>query len=634
MSGVILGTAGHIDHGKTSLVKALTGVDTDRLEEEKARGITIELGFAELPLEGGRRFGVVDVPGHEAFVRAMVAGAAGMDVVLLVVAADEGVMPQTREHLAIVGLLDVPELVVAVTKCDAVEDEWLELVDADIRQLLGSTRYAAAPIVHTSATTGTGLDALLDAVVEAANRIRSAAEDDLVRLPLDRVFTIQGTGTVATGTLWSGRLRVGDRVRILPQELEARVRGIQVHDKPVEAAEAGDRTAVALVGEGADRAVLDRGATLVTSTAWTSAWMLTARVRLLPDAGWSLAHNQRVHVHLGTSEVLARCALLGGEELGPGASGWIQLRLEQPLAARARDRFVIRAYSPVTTIGGGEVAEPAPPKRNGLDEPTRALLERILEGSPAESLGAHLELQAWRGGTLSALPVHVGLPPGVVEAATAEVERAGALRTPQGLFGPAIRSAGEGRILGAVAEGHVADSLRPAVPLAVVRSALPRWAAPELADALVSSLIAGGRLAAVDGGVSLPDHRPTPSADQEAASTRLAALLAEAGLAAPEVSELPEELRSRPDLWSLLRRLEAAGTVRQVADGLYVDSAAIEGAASRIRELLGGRQNLGPADFREAIPVSRKRLLPLLNFFDGRGTTLRRGEGRDVPGPG
>lgn len=631
MSGLILGTAGHIDHGKTALVRALTGVDTDRLKEEKDRGITIELGFAELVLEDQLRFGVVDVPGHEAFVRAMVAGAAGMDVVLLVVAADEGVMPQTREHLAIVELLDVPELVVAVTKCDAVEEDWLELVDADVTQLLAGTRYDGAARVHTSATRETGLDTLREALVAAARRVTAPPSDDLVRLPLDRVFTIQGTGTVATGTLWSGTLRVADRVRILPEDLPARVRGVHVHDREVEAAQAGSRTAVALAGEGADRALVARGATLVATRDWCPTRMVTARVRILDDVDWSLVHNQRVHVHHGTAEVLARCALLEQDELAPGDSGWIQVRLEEPLVVRARDRFIIRAYSPVTTIGGGQVAEADPPKRNRLDDPARAALARIVDGSPAEAIAAYLELQGWQGGVVSELAIHLGHPRRLVEAGLRELEQASLLRTTQRIFAPSVGAEGGRRVLAAVAEGHRADPLRAVVSLASVRASLPQWAPQDLADAIVGALSAEGRLEVAEGGVRLPDHRPALSEEQRIASSRLEGILREAGLSPPAVDELPEDLRGRGDLWSLLRRLEGLGLVRQIADGVYVDSAALNAAAKRVHELLGGRTGLGPSAFREALPVTRKRLIPLLNYFDGRGTTIRHGESRDVP---
>jgi selenocysteine-specific elongation factor len=633
--GLILGTAGHVDHGKTALVRALTGVDTDRLKEEKERGITIELGFAELDLGERVRFGVVDVPGHEDFVRAMVAGAAGMDVVLLVVAADEGVMPQTREHLAIVDLLDVPELVVALTKCDLVEADWLALVDSDVESLLEGTRYAQARRIPTSATRAEGLDALLEAFVASAERVRAAESSDLVRLPLDRVFAIQGTGTVATGTLWSGTLRAGDRARILPQDLEAKVRGLQVHDREVSEAEAGDRTAVALSGEGADRSRVARGSTLVTSPDWTPSWMVTARVRVLPDAEWSIEQHQRVHLHHGTAEVLARCVLLdvegGAGEIGPGESGWVQFRLEEPLTVRVRDRAVIRAYSPVTTIGGAVVAEAVPAKRNRLEESTRAALERLVDGSPTEAIAAHLEIQGWVGAARSALPIHTGLTPAQVESAWPDLRAARALSTSDQLFGSSIRAEAEERLLGAVDAGHAADPLRPALSLAALRAALPGWAPGGLADAVVADLVARGVLEPLEGGVRRPDHRPTLSDEQNAASARLEAILRAGGLGAPSVAELPDELRARADLWPLLRRLEALGVLKLVADGLFLAAEEVDAAAARIRADLGGQKDLGPASFKDVLPVTRKRLLPLLAYFDGRGTTLRRGEGRDVP---
>jgi selenocysteine-specific elongation factor len=627
---VILGTAGHIDHGKTALVRALTGVDTDRLKEEKARGITIELGFAHLNV-ADRAFGVVDVPGHEAFVRAMVAGAAGMDVVLLVVAADEGVMPQTREHLAIVDLLGVPEVVVAITKCDAVEDEWLELVDADIESLLAGTRYHGAPRVRTSALRETGLETLVEALSTAASRIRVPPVDDLTRLPLDRVFTIQGTGTVVTGTLWTGELRTGDRVRILPQGLEARVRAIQVHERETDVARAGDRTAVALTGAGADRDVVSRGSTLVVSPDWQPTWMLTAKVRLLADSEWSLAHNQRVHVHHGTAEVLARCALLEHDEIRPGAWGWVQLRLEEPVAARARDRFVVRAYSPVATIGGGVVAEAMPPKRSGLDEATRSALAALVDGTDRDAVAAVVQLQGWQGAVTRGLPVLTGVASRSVEAVLSQLDESGFLRTAERVYAAAVRVRAEEHVIDAVRAGHTADALRASVPLSAVRSALPRWAPGELADAVVTELVRDGRLESASGGVRLRGHHPTMSEDQKAASARLEAALAHGGLGAPSVDELPDDLRARKDFWSLVHRLEELGLVRQVADGLYLGCAELDAAESRIREQLGGREDLGPADFRDVLPVTRKRLIPLLNYFDGRGTTVRGAGGRAVP---
>jgi len=631
LASVILGTAGHIDHGKTALVRALTGTDTDRLKEEKSRGITIELGFAELAAEGRPHFGVVDVPGHEAFVRAMVAGAAGMDVVLLVVAADEGVMPQTREHLSIVELLAVPELVVAITKCDAVDEEWLELVDADIEDVLSSTPYRDAPRIHTSALAGTGLEDLLDALSTAADRVHAADRTDLARLPLDRVFTIQGTGTVGTGTLWSGVIDAGAKVRLLPDELDARVRSLQVHGREADRAEAGDRAALALTGEGGDRERVSRGSVLVTDPAWTPSWMLTTRIRLIEDTAWLLEHNQRVHVHHGTAEVLARCALLESEPLAAGDSGWVQLRLEEPLVARTGDRLVIRAYSPVTTMGGGLVAEPAPPKRNRLTDLQRDQLNQLVDGSVEERSSAAVALAGWAGVTQARLPIVTGATPPECADAVHSILSEGVLRAGTLLVSAAVRQEAEERVLAALDAGHVEDSLRVSVPLARIRAGLPDWAPPELADPIIDALCDAGKLERADGGVRRAGFRPELTPDQEAASARLYDVLSSEGLGSPLVDELPDDLTGRSDFWPLVRHLESTGRVKLVADGLYVASDEVDAAVQRIRDALGGRDALGPADFRAVLPVSRKHLIPLLNYFDGTGVTLRQEQGRSVP---
>ncbi|MYJ16997.1 MAG: selenocysteine-specific translation elongation factor, partial [Gemmatimonadetes bacterium] len=360
MRRLILGTAGHIDHGKTALVQALTGVDTDRLAEEKRRGITIDLGFAELPVSDDLAFGVVDVPGHESFIRNMLAGATGMDLVLLVVSADEATMPQTREHLAIVRLLGVERVVVALSRIDLVEEEWLELALDDVRELLAGTPYADAPIVPTSAVTGAGLDELRAALAREGGRARARLDADIVRLPVDRVFTVRGTGTVVTGTLWSGSLSLDQRIRLEPGGLAARVRGLEVHGRSVRTARAGERTAVALAGSRVGREAVGRGQVVVGADPWVAADRVTARIELLPDTAWGIERGQRVRVHLGTSEVMARVFLLDCAEIVAGEVAWAQLRLEAPLVARTRDHVVLRSYSPMTTIGGGIVAEPSP----------------------------------------------------------------------------------------------------------------------------------------------------------------------------------------------------------------------------------------------------------------------------------
>jgi len=629
MKRLILGTAGHIDHGKTTLVHALTGVDTDRLKEEKARGITIELGFAELVLPDAR-LGVVDVPGHEAFVRAMVAGAAGMDLVLLVVASDEGVMPQTREHVAIVELLGVRQLVVALTKCDLVDEEWLELVRSDVDDLLESTSYHGALSVPTSAQAGIGMDELKEALALAAEAVQKSAGNDLVRLPLDRVFTIQGTGTVATGTLWSGTLGKGDRVRIMPDDLQARVRGVQVHGREVEKATAGDRTAISLTGEGADRTAVGRGATLVSDPSWSPTWMLTAKVKMLADTAWSLEHNQRVRVHVGTAEVMARCALLELEPIRAGGAGWAQLRLEEPVVARAHDRLVLRAYSPVSTIGGGLIAEATPPKRNRIDDTVRGELENLLEGDAGKRVRALLELAGWHGAEVANFPVATGLPVHELSPTLRELETQVDPRTGGRIFSAKISTEAEQRIVAAVAAAHGADPLRPAISLAAVRTALPDWAATGLADAILARLCEGNVLEAAEGGVRLPGHVVALTPEQEVAAENVRALLEAAGLAPPFVDEFPAALKDRKDLWSLLKFLEGEGIVSTVGDRYYVNTGELEKGIAAVRSTLGGQDGLGPSAFREALPVTRKHLIPLLNHLDGLGVTSRSAEGRSV----
>ncbi len=378
MPSLVLGTAGHIDHGKSSLIKALTGTDPDRLKEEQSRGITIELGFARLELPSGRSMGVVDVPGHEKFVRQMVAGATGVDVVLLVVAADDGVMPQTREHLAIIDLLGVERGVVALTKSDLVDSEWVELVRADIEQLLAGTSIEGAPIVAVSSKTGAGLSELLAVLDDVAVDAPSKHAELPLRLPVDRVFTIAGAGTVVTGTMWSGSATKDDPVEVYPSGVEARVRGVQVHSEHVERAHAGQRVAMNIAG--VEREQISRGDIIAAPGTLTVTDRFDARFTYLgiPGDDKPFESGTRVHVHHGTREVLGRVLLIERESLAVGESSLAQVRLEAPLAPRYEDRFIVRSYSPVFTVGGGMVLDALPPRRTVLKPHERELLEALL----------------------------------------------------------------------------------------------------------------------------------------------------------------------------------------------------------------------------------------------------------------
>ncbi len=376
-----LGTAGHIDHGKTALVAALTGVDTDRLPQEKARGISIELGYAPLELPSGRHLSVVDVPGHERFIRAMVAGATGIDLFLLVVAADDGVMPQTREHAAIVRLLGIPAGVIALTKRDLVEDEGAELVRLEIAELLDGGPYAASEVVEVSARTGSGLDELRAALDRVAGAAASRPADGAVRLPVDRSFSLRGIGTVVTGTLWSGSVAAGDRLAILPGGREARVRSVQVHDRPAERAAAGQRVALALVG--VERAQVRRGHVVATPGAFPESFRLECDLRVLESAPRAVRNGEPVMVHHGTAEIPARVAIPGGGELAPGTAGRVQLRLRARAVAAAGDHVVVRLTGPAVTVAGGVVADPSPPRVRRAAPAPAARPEPVREPEPA-----------------------------------------------------------------------------------------------------------------------------------------------------------------------------------------------------------------------------------------------------------
>lgn len=626
-ASLILGTAGHIDHGKTSLVRALSGVDTDRLAEEKSRGITIELGFAPYAPSKGWSFGIIDVPGHEGFVRTMVAGATGMDIVLLVVAADEGVMPQTREHLAIVGLLGVAGMVVAVTKTDLVDEEWLELVTEDVEDLLEGSPYENAEVVPVSVKDPASLESLSAALVRCGNHATERATEDLFRLPVDRVFAVEGAGTVVTGTLWSGRLSRGDTVRILPRGDDARVRAVQVHGTAVAAARAGQRTALALTGAAVRRGMIARGDVLVNHPSWTPSMMLTVELNTLGDCGWRLKAGQRVRVHLGTVEVMARIALFGIDEVVPDEPAFAQLRLEGPVVARCGDRFVIRSYSPVTTIAGGVVLEPAPPKRKRLSDVERSALEALSQGGPAALRGAAI-LAGWPGLDAHAI--------GVVAGWTADHQATLAADVPivaGRFFDPAVVHDGEDRILAVVERHHQDHSLQRGAPLDVMRTSLPARSQRRLADGLAARLVEAGRLV-VEGKVArLPYFVPILSPDEEIVERRILEVLAAAGLqgctAGDLIAGLPGDGHGAK---AVLAFLAAEGRIRLVGDAFWVAAPVLDDAAARVVQHFGGRSGMGPADFREVLGVTRKHLIPLLAYFDAAGVTERTDGGRRVAG--
>jgi selenocysteine-specific elongation factor len=621
----IVGTGGHIDHGKTALVEALTGIRTDRLPEEQRRGITIDLGFAHLELDDGIA-GVVDVPGHEDFIRNMVAGASGFDLFLLVVAADEGVMPQTREHVAIAELLGVPAAVVALTKTDLVDPEWLELAADDVATFLADTSYAGAPVIPTSAVTGAGLDALRQALGSAMPAPRGRP-DDLFRLPVDRVFTVHGTGTVATGTVWSGGLGQDEHVRILPGHATARVRALQVHGSDVSRVQAGQRAAIALAG--VDRDEVGRGAALVVGQGWEATRLLTTRLRVLPGSEWTIEHGQRLRVHLGTAEVMARAFLADAREpLGPGDEAWAQLRFEAPVVARTGDRIVLRSYSPVTTIGGGLVAEPASRRRRRITAEDEDLLAALVGPDRPGRVAAAVRRAGLAGAPRQELPLRTGLTTAEVDAALAAMDAV--------VAGDAAFPADAARLVAdaltaAVSAYHQEAPLRQGMDLQALRRAAPVGTADALLSQTLDALLADGTLAMRGGRVARAGFTPTLTPAQQTLRQRLLDTLDQAGCAPPRLDELRETTSAGEDMLALLALMEADGRIVRLDHDLFIHHDHIQRVIHDVRSSFAGRSDLGPAEFRDVIPASRKHLIPILEHLDRLGVTARAGAGRAVP---
>jgi selenocysteine-specific elongation factor len=608
---MILGTAGHIDHGKTALVRALTGVDTDRLPEEKRRGITIDLGFAPLQLADGTTIGVVDVPGHESFVRTMLAGASGIDVALLVIAADEGPMPQTREHLAILELLRVRDAIVALTKSDLVDEEWLSLVTEEVRELVATTSFASASIVPTSVVTEQGLDELRAALARlSANRAGHAeqSEKSVFRLPVDRAFTVRGTGTVVTGTVWSGTLKIDDTVRIMPEGKTARVRGLQHHGRPVREISPGERAAVALAGVDTD--AVARSATLVTSADWQAASVMRADVTLLHDAP-ELRPRTKVRFHLATADVGAR-VVAAGAPVSSGTTRTVRIVLDEPVLARGGDRFVLRSASPLSTIGGGTITDAASPRR-ARPMPATAM-------PPSDRLALIVAESGLHGVMASTTALRVGISD--VDRLLEREPRI--LRLGDRLYEKTEIERARARLLTQLAEYHKRHPLEGGAPREEIRSRLG-FDVPVF-EHLVSDLAKAGRIVASGAEIRAKGFGGELSPEQERISVQLLEALNSAAHEPPSVAELEQRFGRQTS--SLLRHLERQGRVVHVEDTRYYTPDAVRNLLTRLERAMAGRGEMAPTDLREALGFSRKFLIPFLEYCDRKGYTVRQGNGR------
>ncbi len=612
---VVIGTAGHVDHGKTALVKALTGIDTDRWEEEKRRGITIDLGFAPLDLGKGLTASVVDVPGHEDFVRNMVAGATGVDVALLVVAADEGVMPQTIEHLAILDFLSVTHGVLAVTKADLAEADWVDLVLNDALERAQGTGIHWEAAVPVSAISGAGLSDLQAALARAAGAAALRSANDLFRMPVDRAFSVAGAGTVVTGTTWSGTVSVGDEVTILPGGHRARVRGIEVHGEPREAAEPGRRTALAIAGLA--RTDTGRGAVVVKPEGWRETDAMDALITLLPSAR-ALNQRSRVRVHHGTAEVLARVTPAEGP-IKPGASGVVRLRLESPLVARYGDRFVIRSYSPVTTTGGGRILDPWPAAR-----PRRPVGAIAFDQPEAERVEALVGQRGSSGVALDALPVRMGVDPGAIDRVVKMLS--GSVCVKDTLYPLVEVDRASERIRSLLTEYHRKRPLEPGASLEELRQSLK--SPVSLVDHVVRELADAGVVVAQGGQVRLSTHRAAAGLEDGAVKGVREALEA-AGFEGRTVPELAGYLGMDPAaLQPVVEYLARSGELARVGRDRYYASGQLDRMVAVTLAEVERSGRAQPAQLRDRLGLTRKYLIPFLEWLDQQGLTVREGDGR------
>ncbi len=607
---LIVGTAGHIDHGKTSLVKALTGVDLDALPEEKERGITIALGFTSLDLPGGA-LAFVDVPGHERLVRTMVAGASGVDAVLLCVSAQEGVMPQTREHLDILGLLGVEQGIVALTRADLVEPELAEMAEEDVREVVQGTFLQDAPILHTSAVNGVGIEALRAALAGLRGTQRS--HQGPFRLPVDRCFVRKGFGSVITGTIQSGCVREGDAVALLPSGTPARVRGLQVHGQPADVAQAGMRCALNLAG--VDKDQLPRGCVVGSSTGVACTSILDVRYRHLASAPL-LEAGTRVRLLLHTAETLAVADPLDppGQPVSPGTTRWLQLRLSQPVAMLPGDRFVLRRESPITTLGGGEVVDPWAPRIRRKDAHRAVdLLEQMAAGDNL----ARIERQGPAGMPLTEAKERFGCVPD------------GAACLGDTLFLEPRVEQMAAHLEQELSRWHKAHPLGTGAPRRTLHRGLVAGLEARAFEALVERVSQEGRVVLDGPRVALAGHKVELSEADQAAIDALMKRLGEAGLAPPATQEILEGSGITEEHLALLL---GRGTLERI-EGRLVRGDHLDGLAASVRAFLAEKGTLSTGDFKALTGLTRRHAIPLLEWLDARGITCRKGDVR-VSGSG
>lgn len=622
MRYVILGTAGHIDHGKSALVKALTGIDPDRLKEEKERGITIDLGFADLSYPDGLTIGIVDVPGHERLVRNMLAGAGGIDLVLLVIAADEGVMPQSREHLYICDLLKIKSGLIVITKADLVENDWLELMKDEVKNFVKGTFLEGTPIVPVSSKTMFNIDLLKEEIRNVALKVEPKLTKGLFRLPIDRVFTLKGFGTVITGTALSGSISVDDAVEILPSNITSRVRGLHSHGKPIQTAYAGQRVAINL--QGVEKEELKRGDSVVLPGRFIPTKTIDAKIELLRDVP-PLKSKSLVHFHLATSETIARVILFGRDELKPEESCYGQFRLQNPVVSMSGDRYIIRRFSPVETIGGGEIFDPSPPRRRQKD--IAETLSTFEKGSLSDRISLKVLQSGLHGISTMALDGWIKAEIPAIRESIEILRKNGLLFTVEDiLIHKAFFDSFREKVLQTLKNFHAKNPLKPGMPKEELRVSLN--IEPRLFGGLITSLKDVVMEKEI---IRLRTFSTVLSQAEETLKARILELLQKGGFQPPGKEELSQSLKlDQEHLSDILKLMVKEGSLVRISDSMYLTASAYNEMIETLKNFFSKKSEMTVAEFRDILGTTRKYALPILEYLDSNKITLRVGDIRKL----
>ncbi len=637
MKHIIIGTAGHIDHGKTALIKALTGRDTDRLKEEKKRGITIDLGFTWFDLRDGTRCGIIDVPGHEKFIANMAAGVCGMDLVLMVIAADEGVMPQTREHLDIIELFGVRKAIIVFSKCDLQDEEWIDIVEKETREELKGTILENAPAVRVSSVTGEGLDELRSLIYEMADGGLQKEIHSIPRLPVDRVFTVPGSGTVVTGTLLSGSIAAGDNLCIYPDGIPCRVRSIQVHEKDTGICEAGQRTALNLPGIAKE--AIRRGCVIAPEGSMKAAVIIDAVLRVLPDSKRVIRNRERLHLFIGTARLVCRAYLMDRDELKPGESGFAQLVCEEKTAVRRGDRFVVRFYSPMETIGGGVVLDTGDARKKRLDPGVIREFERKQSGSLSDLCELKIKSGTEDPVALTDLASDTGRTREELSPYLEDLKASGAvlifpLRKETWLWHADNEMIAEQRISRALRAFYVSHPFRKGVPKAEIHSSCMKHVKLNVFDACLAYMAERGKIRILDGLVCGPRDEYKEDIHFVKAADLLMKNLEAAGYQFVHFREMDQGSIGEENAKDVLRLLVDEGSVVCLDGDIYTTRKLADEAEKKIRAHFEKNEILTVIDIKEMLGVSRKNAKLMFDYTDRiRLTAKTGGETERTPGP-